>query len=171
MASDQVVQVLQACGTQVRMLIARDPLGAPQPPPPPPPAPATAPVTSLPPPPPVPSLALKKKEGQSLGISIIGHNALTTKDAVGVFVKNVVPGSAAEQSGKILIHDRIIALDGVNLQGFTNQEVLEVMKRTGDIVHLTLIKKINSPKRTAVEKSLDKGKVTCIVFRSDLTPT
>ncbi|XP_016137767.1 inaD-like protein [Sinocyclocheilus grahami] len=172
LASDQVVQVLQACGTQVRMLIARDPLGAPQPPPPPPPAPATAPVTSLPPPPPVPSrrgsktpnlegyeiheVALKKKEGQSLGISIIGHNALTTKDAVGVFVKNVVPGSAAEQSGKILIHDRIIALDGVNLQGFTNQEVLEVMKRTGDIVHLTLIKKINSPKRTAVEKSLDK---------------
>ncbi|XP_058616147.1 inaD-like protein isoform X2 [Onychostoma macrolepis] len=172
LASDQVVQVLQSCGTHVRMLIARDPLGAPQPPPPPPPAPATAPVTSLPSPPPVPSrrgsktpnlegyeiheVALKKKEGQSLGISIIGHNALTTKDAVGVFVKNVVPGSAAEQSGKILVHDRIIALDGVNLQGFTNQEVLEVMKRTGDIVHLTLIRKINSPKRTAVEKSLDK---------------
>ncbi|XP_016295916.1 inaD-like protein isoform X2 [Sinocyclocheilus anshuiensis] len=172
LASDQVVQVLQACGTHVRMLIARDPLVATQPPPPPPPAPATAPVTSLPPPPPVPSrrgskmpnlegyeiheVALKKKEGQSLGISIIGHNALTAKDAVGVFVKNVVPGSAAEQSGKIHVHDRIIALDGVNLQGFTNQEVLEVMKRTGDIVHLTLIRKINSPKRTVVEKSLDK---------------
>ncbi|XP_059400000.1 inaD-like protein isoform X5 [Carassius carassius] len=172
LASDQVVQVLQACGTHVRMLIARDPLVATQPPPPPPPAPAMAPVTSLPPPPPVPSrrgsktpnlegfeiheVALKKKEGQSLGISVIGHNALTTKDAVGVFVKNVVPGSAAEQSGKIHVHDRIIALDGVNLQGFTNQEVLEVMKRTGDIVHLTLIRKINSPMRTVVEKSLDK---------------
>ncbi|XP_016131600.1 inaD-like protein [Sinocyclocheilus grahami] len=172
LASDQVVQVLQACGTHVRMLIARDPLVVTQPPPPPPPAPATAPVTSLPPPPPVPSrrgsktpnlegyeiheVALKKKEGQSLGISIIGHNALTAKDAVGVFVKNVVPGSAAEQSGKIHVHDRIIALDGVNLQGFTNQEVLDVMKRTGDIVHLTLIRKIDSPKRTVVEKSLDK---------------
>uniref|UniRef100_A0A9J8CKW8 PATJ crumbs cell polarity complex component n=1 Tax=Cyprinus carpio carpio TaxID=630221 RepID=A0A9J8CKW8_CYPCA len=166
LASDQVVQVLQACGTHVRMLIARDPLVAPQPPPPPPPAPATAP----------PNLegyeihevALKKKEGQSLGVTIIGHNALTTKDAVGIFVKSVVPGSAAEQSGKILVHDRIIALDGVNLQGFTNQEVLEVMKRTGDIVHLTLIRKINSPKRTAVEKSLDKGKVTCFMLGSEL---
>uniref|UniRef100_A0A9J8ADC9 PATJ crumbs cell polarity complex component n=1 Tax=Cyprinus carpio carpio TaxID=630221 RepID=A0A9J8ADC9_CYPCA len=144
LASDQVVQVLQACGTHVRMLIARDPLVAPQPPPPPPPAPATAPVTSLPPQPPVPS------------------------HAVGIFVKSVVPGSAAEQSGKILVHDRIIALDGVNLQGFTNQEVLEVMKRTGDIVHLTLIRKINSPKRTAVEKSLDKGKVTCFMLGSEL---
>ncbi|KAL0160399.1 hypothetical protein M9458_044124, partial [Cirrhinus mrigala] len=53
--TDQVVQVLQACGTHVRMLIARDPLGAAQPPPPPPPAPVAGPVTSLPPPPPVPS--------------------------------------------------------------------------------------------------------------------
>ncbi|XP_039538056.1 inaD-like protein isoform X1 [Pimephales promelas] len=170
LASEQVVQVLQSCGSRVRMLIARDPLEEAQPPPPP--APATAPITALPPPPPVPArrgsktpnlegyeiheVALKKKEGQSLGISIIGYNALTTEDAVGVFVKNVVPGSAAEQSGKIHVHDRIIALDGVNLQGFTNQEVLEVMKRTGDIVHLTLIRKIISPKRTSVEKSLDK---------------
>uniref|UniRef100_A0A8C0YN92 PATJ crumbs cell polarity complex component n=1 Tax=Cyprinus carpio carpio TaxID=630221 RepID=A0A8C0YN92_CYPCA len=160
LASDQVVQVLQACGTHVRMLIARDPLVATQPPPPPPPAPATGFE--------IHEVALKKKEGQSLGISVIGHNALTTKDAVGVFVKNVVPGSAAEQSGKIHVHDRIIALDGVNLQGFTNQEVLEVMKRTGDIVHLTLIRKINSPMRTVEEKSLDKGKVTCIVLGSDL---
>uniref|UniRef100_A0A8C1VLU8 PDZ domain-containing protein n=1 Tax=Cyprinus carpio TaxID=7962 RepID=A0A8C1VLU8_CYPCA len=158
MASDQVVQVLQACGTHVRMLIARDPLVAPQPPN------NKTNVSGYE----IHEVALKKKEGQSLGVTIIGHNALTTKDAVGIFVKSVVPGSAAEQSGKILVHDRIIAVDGVNLQGFTNQEVLEVMKRTGDIVHLTLIRKINSPKRTAVEKSLDKGKVTCFTLGSEL---
>ncbi|TRY85609.1 hypothetical protein DNTS_010179 [Danionella cerebrum] len=171
-----VVQVLQACGARVRMMIAREPLMDAHPPPPP--APPTAPVTgqitsaSPPPLPPVPArgssrtpnlegyeiheVALKKKEGQSLGISIIGYNALTAEDAVGVFVKNIIPGSAAEQSGKMQVHDRIIALDGVSLQGFTNQEVLEVMKQTGDIVHLTFIRKITSPKRTALEKSLDK---------------
>ncbi|XP_057182396.1 inaD-like protein isoform X2 [Triplophysa rosa] len=186
LASDQVIQVLQACGSRVRMLIARDPLGPAQSPPPPPaapstapvtslsppPLPATAPVTSLPTPPPVPAhrgsktpnlegyeiheVALKKKEGQSLGISIIGYNALTNEDAVGVFIKNIILGSAAEQSGKIHVHDRIIALDGVNLQGFTNQEVLEVMKGTGETIHLSLIRKIASPMRTSVEKSLDK---------------
>ncbi|XP_073792427.1 inaD-like protein isoform X6 [Danio rerio] len=169
LASDQVVQVLQACGAHVRMLIAREPLGAKQPAPPP--APAMGPVSSLPPPPPVPArrasrtpnlegfeiheVALKK-EGQSLGISIIGHNALTSEDAVGVYVKNVIPGSIAEQTGKIQIHDRIISLDGVNLQGYNNQEVLEVMKQSGDVVHLTLVRKIISPKRTTMEKSLDK---------------
>ncbi|XP_064865994.1 inaD-like protein [Oncorhynchus nerka] len=99
---------------------------------------------------------LRKKEGQSLGITIIGYNSLTREDAVGVFVKNVVPGSAAEQSGNIRIYDRIIELDGVSLQGFTNQEVLEVMKQTGQTVLLTLVRKIASPK-PSLERSLDKG--------------
>uniref|UniRef100_A0AAZ3RIK4 InaD-like protein n=1 Tax=Oncorhynchus tshawytscha TaxID=74940 RepID=A0AAZ3RIK4_ONCTS len=98
---------------------------------------------------------LMKEEGQSLGISIIGYNAFTSEDALGVFVKNVVPGSAAEQSGNIRIHDRIIAMDGVSLQGFTNQEVLGVMKQTGQMVHLTLARKMASP-RPSLERSLDK---------------
>uniref|UniRef100_A0A6Q2ZLK0 PATJ crumbs cell polarity complex component n=1 Tax=Esox lucius TaxID=8010 RepID=A0A6Q2ZLK0_ESOLU len=112
LASDQVVKVLQACGSRVCMLIARDPSGQPSTSPPPPPA--AGPVS------------------------------------------NVVPGSAADQSGNIWVHDRIIALDGVSLQGFTNQEVLEVMKKTGQTVQLTLVRKMASP-RPSVERSLDKG--------------
>uniref|UniRef100_A0A6Q2YRH3 PATJ crumbs cell polarity complex component n=1 Tax=Esox lucius TaxID=8010 RepID=A0A6Q2YRH3_ESOLU len=170
LASDQVVKVLQACGSRVCMLIARDPSGQPSTSPPPPPA--AGPVSALPPLPgggpqrrvsktpnlegyEIHEVPLRKKDGQSLGISIIGYNALTSEDAVGVFVKNVVPGSAADQSGNIWVHDRIIALDGVSLQGFTNQEVLEVMKKTGQTVQLTLVRKMASP-RPSVERSLDK---------------
>eukprot|EP00063_Salmo_salar_P030196 XP_014005031.1 PREDICTED: inaD-like protein isoform X1 [Salmo salar] len=171
LASDQVVKVLQGCGSHVRMLIARDPSGQHSTSPPPPPPPAASPVSALPaefePQSRVsrtPNLEgyeihevpLRKKEGQSLGITIIGFNSLTCDDAVGVFVKNVVPGSAAEQSGNIRIYDRIIELDRVSLQGFTNQEVLEVMKQTGQTVHLTLVRKIASPK-PSLERSLDKG--------------
>uniref|UniRef100_A0A8C7DN13 PATJ crumbs cell polarity complex component n=1 Tax=Oncorhynchus kisutch TaxID=8019 RepID=A0A8C7DN13_ONCKI len=122
LASDQVVKVLQGCGSRVRMLIARDPSGQPSTSLPPPPPPAASPVSALPPLP-----------------------------------ANVVPGSAAEQSGNIRIHDRIIAMDGVSLQGFTNQEVLGVMKQTGQMVHLTLARKMASP-RPSLERSLDKGK-------------
>nr|XP_023669064.1 inaD-like protein isoform X1 [Paramormyrops kingsleyae]XP_023669065.1 inaD-like protein isoform X1 [Paramormyrops kingsleyae]XP_023669066.1 inaD-like protein isoform X1 [Paramormyrops kingsleyae]XP_023669067.1 inaD-like protein isoform X1 [Paramormyrops kingsleyae] len=170
LASDQVVRVLQGCGSRIRMLIARDPLGGPHVAPPPPPAPAVAPVSTLPPVP-APSrrgtrmpnldgyeiheVVLRKKEGQSLGISIVGYNAMTSENAVGVFIKHVIPGSAAEQSGNIRVHDRIIALDGVNLQGFTNEEVLEVMKHTGSTVNLTLVRKMAS-KATPKELSLDK---------------
>ncbi|XP_068998077.1 LOW QUALITY PROTEIN: inaD-like protein [Embiotoca jacksoni] len=171
LTSDQVVKVLQGCGSYVTMLIARDPRGqrstAPAPPPPPP---DSAPVSSLPPR--LPELApqrrvsntpnlegyeihevpLTKKDGQSLGISIIGYNSLTSHDAVGVFVKHVVPGSAAEQSGNIRVHDRLIAMDGVSLHGRTNQEVVEVMKRTGQTVLLTLVRR----RTRGLERSLDK---------------
>ncbi|XP_076736241.1 inaD-like protein isoform X5 [Maylandia zebra] len=174
LTSDQVVQVLQGCGSRVNMLIARDPQGQQAAAPPPPPPPVSAPVSSLPPqtpklPPQNPpqrrfskapnlegyeihEVTLSKMEGQSLGISIVGYNPLTSQDAVGVFVKHVVPGSAADQSGNIQVQDRLIALDGVSLHGLTNQEVQEVMKQTGQTVILTLVRK----KVRALERSLDK---------------
>ncbi|XP_054646869.1 inaD-like protein isoform X2 [Dunckerocampus dactyliophorus] len=170
LTSDQVVKVLQACGSHVTMLIARDPysqrINAPAPPPPP----DSSPVSALPPPLPeqppkrrvnkMPNLEgyeihevpLIKKDGQSLGISIVGHNPLTSQDAVGVFIKHVVPGSAADHSGNIRVHDRLIGLDGVSMHGLTNQEVVEVMKQTGRTVVLTVVRK----KTRTLERSLDR---------------
>ncbi|XP_053733578.1 inaD-like protein isoform X1 [Synchiropus splendidus] len=168
--SDQVVKVLQGCGSRVNMLIARDPWVQKSTAAPPPPPPDSAPISALPPRLPeqepkrrvsktpnlegyeIHEVSLVKKEGQSLGISIIGNNPLTSQDAVGVFVKHVVPGSAADQSGNIRIHDRLIGLDGISLHGLTNQEVLEVMKQTGQTVVLTVVRKKARP----LERSLDK---------------
>ncbi|XP_068563933.1 inaD-like protein isoform X2 [Cebidichthys violaceus] len=172
LTSDQVVKVLQGCGSQVTLLIARDPRGQRSTAPPPPPPPDSAPVSSLPPRPPglppqlsrrlskapnlegyeIHEVPLTKNDGQSLGISIIGYNPLTSQDAVGVFVKHVVPGSAADHSGNIRIHDRLLALDGVSLHGLTNQEVMEVMRQTGRTVVLSVIRKKPRP----LERSLDK---------------
>uniref|UniRef100_A0A3B5ALH7 PATJ crumbs cell polarity complex component n=1 Tax=Stegastes partitus TaxID=144197 RepID=A0A3B5ALH7_9TELE len=143
LTSDQVVKVLQGCGSHVTMLIARDPRGQRSTAPAPPPPPDSAPVSSLPPP-------LPQRRA----------------NAVGVFVKHVVPGSAADQSGNIRIHDRLIALDGVSLHGLTNQEVLEVMKQTGQTVVLTLVRK----KPRTLERSLDKG-THCILILTPFTST
>ncbi|XP_028855679.1 inaD-like protein isoform X3 [Denticeps clupeoides] len=168
LASDQVVHVLQACGSRVRMLIARDAMGESRPNVPPPPTPSAAPVSAPPIPPRRASRTLNlegyeihevpvmKKEGQSLGISIVGRKSSSSEDSFGIFVKSVIPGSAADQCKNIMINDRIIALDGVNLQGFTTQEVLEVMKQTGQTVNLTLARRIASSKRMDNERSLDK---------------
>ncbi|XP_011472116.1 inaD-like protein isoform X2 [Oryzias latipes] len=170
LTSDQVVQVLQACGSRVNMLIARDPHAQKSVAPPPPLPPDSAPITAPPqlpeaPPQHFPSkmpnlegyeiheVPLTKKDGQSLGISIIGYNPLTSSDAVGVYVKEVVPGSPADLSGNIRVQDRLLAMDGVSLHGLTNQEVLNVMKQTGRSVLLTLVRK----KARAPERSLDKA--------------
>lgn len=49
-----------------------------------------------------------------------------------------------------------LQLDDVSLHGMTNQEVLEVMKQTGQTVVLTLLRK----KARGLERSLDKGRET-----------
>uniref|UniRef100_A0AAQ4P0C9 PATJ crumbs cell polarity complex component n=1 Tax=Gasterosteus aculeatus aculeatus TaxID=481459 RepID=A0AAQ4P0C9_GASAC len=164
LTSDQVVKVLQGCGSQVTLLIARDPRGQPSTAPPPPPPPDSAPpnlegyeIHEVP---------LSKNEGQSLGISIVGYNPLTSQDAVGVFVKHVVPGSAADHSGNIRIHDRLLALDGVSLHGLSNQEVMDVMRKTGRTVVLSVVRK----KARTPERSLDEVEREwfCLSLRSSL---
>ncbi|KAM9796289.1 inaD-like protein isoform X9 [Syngnathus typhle] len=169
LGSDEVVQVLQGCGSHVSLRVARD-RGTRRTKAPPPPD--SAPVSVAPMrllqcrSSGMPNLdgyeihevALTKKDGQSLGISIIGHNPLSSQDAVGMFIKHVVPGSAAHHSGNIRVQDRLIAMDGVSLHGLTSREVVEVMKRTGRTVLLTLVRKNNA---VAFQRSSNAVESSC----------
>lgn len=149
MASDQVAQVLKNCGNSVHMVVARDPVGK-TPPMKPPPAPATLPVGSLPPQDikssnnenaenNVYDITLTKKEGQSLGITVVGYTGGSSGGgSSGIYVKGIIPDSAADHSRCIEVHDRIVAVDGRNIQGLTNQEVVTALRHTGQTVHLTL---------------------------------
>ncbi|XP_072275487.1 inaD-like protein [Pyxicephalus adspersus] len=143
MASDQVAQVLRNCGNSVRMVVARDPIVKT---PIKPPAPTTLPVGSLPPPK-VPTdspdgslydVTLTKKEGQSLGITIVGYTGSNSGGSSGIFVKGIIPGSAADQSGCIQVNDRIVAVDGMNIQDMSNPDVVSALRNTGQTVNLTL---------------------------------
>ncbi|XP_010179422.1 PREDICTED: inaD-like protein, partial [Mesitornis unicolor] len=150
MTSEQVAQVLRNCGNSVRMIVARDPkfeiLETP-------PAPVSWPVTTL------PSfqnghditnlfetydVELIKKNGQSLGITIVGYAGTCDAEPSGIFVKNIIPGSAADHNGQIHVHDKIVAVDGVNIQDYTNQEVVEALRNTGQTVRLTLLRRKSS---------------------------
>ncbi|XP_014726016.1 PREDICTED: inaD-like protein isoform X1 [Sturnus vulgaris] len=164
MSSEQVAQVLRNCGNSVRMIVARDPkcevMEAP-------PAPLSWPVSTL------PSLQngndndnffdtydveLIKKNGQSLGITIVGYAGTCDIEPSGIFVKNIIPGSAADHNGQIHVHDKIVAVDGVNIQNFTNQEVVEALRNTGQTVRLTLLRR--KPSFTiSSETPSDRGRV------------
>ncbi|KAM4023120.1 inaD-like protein isoform 2-T2 [Anomaloglossus baeobatrachus] len=152
MASDQVAQVLKNCGNSVSMVVARDPVV--KAPPLKPPAPATLPVGSLPPKDTKSSndedaeniydITLTKKEGQSLGITVVGYTGGSSgenKDSGRLFwylCERYHTGSAADQSGRIEVHDRIVAVDGKNIKGLTNQDVVTALRHTGQTVQLTL---------------------------------
>ncbi|XP_068055020.1 inaD-like protein isoform X3 [Anomalospiza imberbis] len=147
MSSEQVAQVLRNCGNSVRMIVARDPrcefMEAP-------PAPVSWPVSTLPS---LPNgngnynffdtydVELIKKNGQSLGITIVGYAGTCDMEPSGIFVKSIIPGSAADHNGQIHVHDKIVAVDGVSIQDFTNQEVVEALRNTGQTVRLTLLRR------------------------------
>ncbi|XP_046501324.1 inaD-like protein isoform X1 [Equus quagga] len=168
MTSEQVAQVLRSCGDSVRMLVARDPVGEVFVTPP---TPSALPVA-------LPALAnsapssdkstlfetydveLIKKDGQSLGIRIIGYAGTpNTGEASGIYVKSVIPGSAAHHNGQIRVNDRIVAVDGVNIQGFANQDVVEVLRNAGQVVRLTLARRKTSSSASPLELPSDRGAV------------
>uniref|UniRef100_A0A8V0YX16 Multiple PDZ domain protein n=1 Tax=Gallus gallus TaxID=9031 RepID=A0A8V0YX16_CHICK len=148
MSSEQVAQVLRQCGNRVKLVIARGPVEEPPPP-------------AVPPGTPVPITTTEKqtdvsvdsceegekfnveltKNTQGLGITIAGYIGDKTSEPSGIFVKSITKGSAVEQDGRIHVGDQIIVVDGTNLQGFTNQQAVDVLRHTGQTVRLTLIRR------------------------------
>ncbi|KAM6364215.1 multiple PDZ domain protein isoform 7-T7 [Pluvialis apricaria] len=148
MSSEQVAQVLRQCGNRVKLVIARGPIEEPPPP-------------AVPPGTPVPTSTPEKqavasvdscedgekfnveltKNNQGLGITIAGYIGDKTSEPSGIFVKSITKGSAVEHDGRIHVGDQIIVVDGTNLQGFTNQQAVDVLRHTGQTVRLTLIRR------------------------------
>uniref|UniRef100_A0A8C8VNY5 Multiple PDZ domain protein n=1 Tax=Pelusios castaneus TaxID=367368 RepID=A0A8C8VNY5_9SAUR len=145
MSSEQVAQVLRQCGNRVKLVIARGPIEEP-PPPVVPPDTSSSPYCQH-----HPSVDDDEdgekfdveltKNLQGLGITIAGYIGDKISEPSGIFVKSITKGSAVEHDGRIHVGDQIIAVDGTNLQGFTNQQAVEVLRHTGQTVQLTLIRR------------------------------
>ncbi|XP_056369823.1 multiple PDZ domain protein isoform X9 [Oenanthe melanoleuca] len=148
MSSEQVAQVLRQCGNRVKLVIARGPVEEPL-------------LPAVPPGTPVPTSTPEKqddasidscedgekfnveltKNNQGLGITIAGYIGDKISEPSGIFVKSITKGSAVEHDGRIHVGDQIIVVDGKNLQGFTNQQAVDVLRHTGQTVQLTLIRR------------------------------
>ncbi|XP_074252504.1 tyrosine-protein phosphatase non-receptor type 13 isoform X9 [Saimiri boliviensis] len=88
------------------------------------------------------------KNDNSLGISV---TVLFDKGGVntsvrhgGIYVKAVIPKGAAESDGRIHKGDRVLAVNGVSLEGATHKQAVETLRNTGQVVHL-LLEKGQSP--------------------------
>uniref|UniRef100_A0A674F504 Multiple PDZ domain crumbs cell polarity complex component n=1 Tax=Salmo trutta TaxID=8032 RepID=A0A674F504_SALTR len=144
MGSEQVAQVLRQCGNRVKLVITRGP----------PEETSTVPMVlahgsvSF-------FLHLSSSQGskeaesfdvgltknaQGLGITIAGYVGDKNSEPSGIFVKSITKDSAVEQDGRIHVGDQIIAVDGMNIQGYTNQQAVEVLRHTGQTVHLKLVR-------------------------------
>ncbi|XP_066897606.1 multiple PDZ domain protein isoform X16 [Kogia breviceps] len=150
MSSEQVAQVLRQCGNRVKLMIARGAMEEPM-------VPTSLGITLNSSPSSTPERRVdastqKSEENetfdveltknvQGLGITIAGYIGDKKLEPSGIFVKSITKSSAVEHDGRIQIGDQIIAVDGTNLQGFTNQQAVEVLRHTGQTVHLTLMRR------------------------------
>uniref|UniRef100_A0A3Q3LDC1 Multiple PDZ domain crumbs cell polarity complex component n=1 Tax=Mastacembelus armatus TaxID=205130 RepID=A0A3Q3LDC1_9TELE len=140
MGSEQVAQVLRQCGNRVKLVVTRTPVDEN------PPVSAIMPVV-------LPTVSEQQEEEaeafdvsltkntQGLGITIAGYVGDKNLEPSGIFVKSITKDSAVDQDGRIHVGDQIIAVDGVNIQGYTNQQAVEVLRHTGQTVHLKLIRR------------------------------
>ncbi|XP_063962810.1 multiple PDZ domain protein-like isoform X4 [Lytechinus pictus] len=82
------------------------------------------------------------KGNQGLGLSIAGFIKKTPDggETSGIFVKKIAEGSAADMSGNIHVGDQIIEVDGVNVQGYDNKAAVDLLRQTGAVVMLRLVR-------------------------------
>ncbi|KAM9856979.1 LOW QUALITY PROTEIN: multiple PDZ domain protein [Aulostomus maculatus] len=82
------------------------------------------------------------KNSRGLGFTISSYiGDLNSVYSAGVTVKSIVKGSTVDQDGRIHIGDIILSVDGVSLQGCSEQRAMEVLRRTGPLVRLRLLRK------------------------------
>ncbi|XP_078318994.1 multiple PDZ domain protein-like isoform X5 [Crassostrea virginica] len=96
------------------------------------------------------------KDNQGLGITIAGYVGKdnTPDDLCGIFVKSVAENSAAAKEGRIQVNDQIIKVDNQPLHGFTNHQAVEVLRNTGQMVHLQLARFQHGPKYEKLQQYL-----------------
>uniref|UniRef100_A0A8C1RQY3 Protein tyrosine phosphatase non-receptor type 13 n=1 Tax=Cyprinus carpio TaxID=7962 RepID=A0A8C1RQY3_CYPCA len=63
----------------------------------------------------------------------------------GIYVKGVIPKGAAELDGRIKKGDRVVAVNGKSLEGASHKQAVEMLRDTGQLVHL-LMEKGQPPK-------------------------
>lgn len=94
-----------------------------------------------------------EKDDTGLGITIAGYTC-EAEEISGIFIKSITPGSPADKSGKIRTLDQIFSVNGRELLGYSNHEAVRVLKHTGKVVTLELMRFLAEAKYRKLQSAL-----------------
>ncbi|PIC45893.1 hypothetical protein B9Z55_005763 [Caenorhabditis nigoni] len=84
-------------------------------------------------------VALHRDPALGLGITVAGY--VHKKEEIGgIFVKSLVPRSAASSSGVIRVHDLILEVNGTSLEHMSHADSVRTLVKSGDQVSLKLVR-------------------------------
>ncbi|KAM4522266.1 afadin isoform 6-T6 [Odontesthes bonariensis] len=83
------------------------------------------------------TVTLKKHNG--MGLSIVAAKG-AGQEKLGIYIKSVVKGGAADNDGRLAAGDQLLSVDGRSLVGLSQERAAELMTRTGSVVTLEVAK-------------------------------
>ena len=94
---------------------------------------------------PVETIQIVKPERGGMGLTIVGGKGMDTER---VLVTGVVRGGAADFDGGVRVGDEIVAVNGIQLEGLTNAEIVGTLKATSRRVELAIARTLDSETTT-----------------------
>ncbi|XP_037027430.1 afadin isoform X3 [Bradysia coprophila] len=79
------------------------------------------------------------KNSNGMGLSIVAAKG-AGQERLGIYIKSVVPGGAADADGYLQAGDQLLKVDGQSLIGITQERAADYLVRTGQVVTLEVAK-------------------------------
>uniref|UniRef100_A0A3P9MDY4 PDZ domain-containing protein n=1 Tax=Oryzias latipes TaxID=8090 RepID=A0A3P9MDY4_ORYLA len=75
-------------------------------------------------------IPLNETGSAGLGVSLKGNKSKETGEDLGIFIKSIIHGGAAQKDGRLSVNDQLIAVNGETLVGRSNHAAMETLRRS-----------------------------------------
>ncbi|XP_034073227.1 par-3 family cell polarity regulator beta a [Gymnodraco acuticeps] len=75
-------------------------------------------------------IPLNESGSAGLGVSLKGNKSRETGEDLGIFIKSIIHGGAANKDGRLSVNDQMIAVNGESLLGRSNHAAMETLRRS-----------------------------------------